>query len=389
MRIRSLDALRGIAALIVVLHHAALSVPGLDEQRRMMFTSGYSFARAFLYLTPLRLFVAGPSMVILFFVLSGVVLGMTFVDRDGQKYFPFIIKRVIRIWVPFALIILFSFFGAHLLGTSPLVGATDWFNQRIWGDQTSVSSLVKHLMMLGTQTYLDNPMWSLIVEMRASVVFPLLVVITMWNWRLALAATWVFGAISASLTTNGAWGIKGSLLTTCAYLFTFVLGIYIARDSKKIRNWFERRTSVTRISLMALGLTGLCFYPDETDVIRGLPSFIGVTTCALSAALVIMLAIASGRSSAILSARLPQFLGRISYSLYLGHVVIICIVCRQLAAVCTLSESVVVAVFLSVAFAWGFNITVEVPVAKFSKRVGKYLSKTTAPAVLSPQKIRT
>jgi peptidoglycan/LPS O-acetylase OafA/YrhL len=74
-RVTSLDGLRGLAAVVVLVHHALLAAP--------VFAAAYyggsvadrvgGMAWAFIY-TPLHLIWAGTEAVYLFFVLSGVVL---------------------------------------------------------------------------------------------------------------------------------------------------------------------------------------------------------------------------------------------------------------------------------------------------------------------------
>jgi uncharacterized membrane protein len=73
-RVRSLDGLRGVAALIVVVHHALLTSPTLA---RVNYGAVPGSVHGFLWwmtYTPLHLIWAGPEAVFVFFVLSGFVL---------------------------------------------------------------------------------------------------------------------------------------------------------------------------------------------------------------------------------------------------------------------------------------------------------------------------
>ncbi|WP_173571281.1 acyltransferase family protein [Acetobacter conturbans] len=376
MRIRSLDALRGIAALIVVFHHALICIPGLNEQRTTLLSQGFAADGSLVYLTPLRIFVSGPSMVIMFFVLSGVVLGFTFVGRDHQKYLPFIAKRFIRIWLPFAVAILVSFALAHVLGGMSVPTAASWFNDRIWEGQTSAGSLAHHLLMDGTQTYLDNPMWSLIIEMRISFIFPILVLLTLYNWRVAIGAALFVGLGLSILSSKIHNEFVLSALTTLEYILPFIVGIYIAEKSKPVRQWVEARSGFARGILWIVGVTGICFYPERTDVILGGKNFVLMLLCVASSSLLIILALAEGKTSRFLNSRIPQFLGRISYSLYLLHVIVLAVVCRLLSDVLPFPATVAIAVAVSVFIAWGFNLLVEKPSTAISRFVGKRISAT-------------
>jgi peptidoglycan/LPS O-acetylase OafA/YrhL len=80
-RFVELDALRGVAACTVVLHHLA---------------QAYSFESPW-YLRPL---VAGHEAVILFFTLSGFVLSLPFWNRGSNgPYGQYLIRRFFRIYV--------------------------------------------------------------------------------------------------------------------------------------------------------------------------------------------------------------------------------------------------------------------------------------------------
>ena len=76
MRFRSLDSLRGLAALAVVFHHCLLTLPASAFCRGEI---AWWFA-----VTPLRLLIDGPGAVLLFFVLSGFVLAAS-IDA-GQRH---------------------------------------------------------------------------------------------------------------------------------------------------------------------------------------------------------------------------------------------------------------------------------------------------------------
>jgi peptidoglycan/LPS O-acetylase OafA/YrhL len=87
MRLRSLDALRGIAALVVVFHHALMVFPqeatapnGLSDLRNWL------DPLAWLRWSPSRVILAGRPAVILFFILSGLVLTLPFLGPSPMGY---------------------------------------------------------------------------------------------------------------------------------------------------------------------------------------------------------------------------------------------------------------------------------------------------------------
>ena len=128
-RYGELDGLRGIAALVVVLHHALLTFPGAwavytwsaERPRDGIFPA--------LMQTPLYTIFNGSGAVIVFFVLSGVVLSLTYDEVDKWSYWPYLVKRLCRIWLPFAVVLTGSLLLYLALGgrqVSGLSGFRGW-----------------------------------------------------------------------------------------------------------------------------------------------------------------------------------------------------------------------------------------------------------------------
>ena len=163
-RIEALDALRGVTAAAVVIGHAmgAADLPA-------------------------------PSVhwaVIIFFVLSGFVLALPWVGGRPPSLSSFLIRRVCRLWPPVAVSILLSALLFVLIGTKPPDLLTGW-QQPLSGDL-----FVRCLLLTGQHggcDALDIPLWSLVFETRISLVFPVLIAMTLHRRRLAFGFAIVCG----------------------------------------------------------------------------------------------------------------------------------------------------------------------------------------------------
>ncbi|MBR1092069.1 acyltransferase [Bradyrhizobium manausense] len=291
--------MRGIAALIVLFHHMRLLAIETPP--------------AWIKYTPLRILFSGQSAVLLFFVLSGFVLHLAFVSsRDG--YWSFMIKRLWRIYPPFCVAILASAALYHLIGAAPMDGLTDWANQSSWQLRPTLSVVAAHLAMTDIEALhsLDNPMWSLVVEMRISILFPLIALAIQWNWR-----TTCFGALVISLACTYLeqrfvpdWLFDP--LSTGRFLYLFAVGAAMAENSKSIRMALQVQHWPVRLVLWCAALALLSISP----ILAGIPTAIGST-------MIVALCFADTKTDAALATPAPMWLGKISYSLYLIHVPIL------------------------------------------------------------------
>ncbi len=381
MRLRSLDSVRGLAALAVVLGHCLLILPGWSEDRTSLLLQGFHAQRAWIYLTPLRLLVAGPAAVLVFFVLSGLVLAMTFVERDGERYPPFLAKRVTRIWLPFALAILGSAALMLALGHAPLAGVRDWFNET-WKPPLGAKMLAKHLAMTGTAYWLDLPMWSLVHEMRISLVFPALVALTLWNWRMALFASVALAAIATkAVGLHTHEDTVRSLIKTLQYLFLFVGGIVAAMRIRPLRRRLERLPGWGRGLLWLLALGALCLAPETTETIYLMRDVVLLYVAGAGAWLLVVMATVEGRGMRVLLGPIPSYLGRISYSLYLTHVIVLVSLVRALHGYAPVWVLLVPGVALSIVTADLMQRFVERPTTEFGRALARRLARKPDPAL--------
>jgi peptidoglycan/LPS O-acetylase OafA/YrhL len=326
-------------------------------------------------LSPLRLLFSGHAAVGLFFVLSGFVLARYLQSEPNITYLQYLVRRIFRIWVPFAAVILIAALLRSSINPSPIPGH-DWINLS-WNEPVTWHLLAGHLLMIGGSPYdnLNNPMWSLTHELRISVVFPLLLAFVSKRPRTAVAISLsVFVGFSISRFIQFLFSHVGSnvlrvmgmsLIDTARYSFLFVLGILVAinwqklpalRQKIRLPEW----TAWTLVFLMLM----LPYNAAYMDFILG-----------VGATLLLVLCITSKRAQSFLRKPPLQYLGRISYSLYLVHMVVM-LACFYLlprdVPVLLVPVVVVPVAFIAAIFV---NKTIELP----CNSVGKLLAEKCKP----------
>jgi peptidoglycan/LPS O-acetylase OafA/YrhL len=315
----------------VVFYHAILTIPGSFEDRLALRANGFDERFAWLYLTPLRILVAGPAAVYLFFVLSGFVLTLSLGGGGRETYATFMLKRIVRIWLPFAVAILISAILASLLAHVSLRDASEWMHQT-WTEPVNLILVFKHLTMLGTDISLDNPMWSLIHEMRVSFIFPLLVICASKRPILLIIVVLVAFVSSVFLQIDHSLNpILLSHITTLCYLPLFIIGILLALHRKLIFKYFESLRFENRTVAWILALIGLGYSPVVTSVVDRFNDSILLLINGMSAAVIIALTVTGHRVHHFLEKGPFLWLGKISYSLYLTHVIIFAVLLRLMA----------------------------------------------------------
>ncbi|MFM5905311.1 MAG: acyltransferase family protein [Micrococcales bacterium] len=95
-RNRNLDGLRGLSAIIVVVHHILLTNPAFSDA--FYYGKTANLPTWIVAFTPLRLFWDGPSAVAIFFMLSAFVLTGLF--PKVKSYKKYALSRMARLYIP-------------------------------------------------------------------------------------------------------------------------------------------------------------------------------------------------------------------------------------------------------------------------------------------------
>jgi peptidoglycan/LPS O-acetylase OafA/YrhL len=371
-RIDQLDSLRGLAAITVVVGHFTNLFPAKFDGSSVWWT-------AVLH-SPLICVMAGHQAVIFFFVLSGFVLALPFY-RGPVAYGPWIAKRFCRICLPYYAAMLLAVLLVAYGGSARIPTLSQWFNDSFQGP-ISVAVVLNHLLLIGDfANYQLNPVvWSLVMEMRLSLVFPLVIALFgrgTW-WKGIFAAYAVAGVGYIALKIAIPWQRDYAL--TFQYVPVFVVGCMLARHAHELSSWFgglRRSTKYGAIAAAILLYTYPFWFIPDTHIahLRPIDDFFTV----LAVAVFIVSALGSSAASSLLRWRPAVAIGKASYSLYLLHC--ICL----LAAVHLLFGRMPIGWILVVAVMATFPATaisywiVEVPSMALGRRLAAWLA--AAPAV--------
>ncbi|OSY11781.1 acyltransferase family protein [Bacillus mycoides] len=323
-RYKELDSLRGIAAIIVLLGHFLALFPILGK-KVMYSTFGAYFSILW----------QGHSAVIIFFVLSGFVLYLPFYKGTKFNYLKYLIKRVCRIYIPY-IVILFIAIGIKLgihskIGTIP--GLVQWGS---WNIEVSFNRVMDHILFLrefNSDAFI-MVIWSLVHEMRISIVFPLIIFLLLRvNWKVSIGIAMFLSVIGYLLMKNipSEFNIPVSTnyFITLHYSSMFIIGALLAKN----REYLVSKIINLKVKYLLLPL-GLLFFSYPRIPFMLLSKLIGEIDYELyliiidwyicfGAVLIILSALSSKLFSKLLLIKPVQFIGEISYSLYLVHPIVL------------------------------------------------------------------
>ncbi|WP_250502586.1 acyltransferase [Caballeronia sp. AZ7_KS35] len=362
-RYHQLDSLRGIAALTVVFSHYS----------QITLTH-------WLQHVPWRAIAEGHSAVILFFALSGFALAMQITGDSRPGFAEFIVKRVCRIYIPYLIAVLAAYTAYCLLYRSNLSWTGEWVNQA-WHAGIDRHDLLDHLYFVipFSNSTLDPVLWSLVYEMRISLIFPILVVVVfatpVWfsvalSMCFSLAAFGYYHHLQRTLLDAS---IQGEWMPTIHYMSMFVLGALIARYREAISSKLGAYSPRTLFGALLICLAlyvlvgSITRHSISNDVLRSfaddwiiLPAVTGI----------LVLAIALRPFAAFLTARPLIFLGEISFSLYLLHCIVLLGVLHYFGETYQGMSLIIAAVLILPVSIAGYY-AVEKP----SIRLGRYLTR--------------
>lgn len=352
-RLHALDGLRGVAAVIVLVHHSLLTVPALAAPYYSIHVDGFA---AILAYTPLHLLWAGTEAVYLFFVLSGLVLALSVGSPrfSWAAYFP---SRLVRLYLP---VIAAVAFAAVVFAVFPrdLGAESIWIERR--PDTMTWAAALSDVTLLGGVSGTVSPLWSLQWEVLFSLLLPLYIYLA------RRTPAWVQLVAYAILSTAGVLGQNGAL----TFLPMFGIGVALAEVWDALGERIQAAGPRRRIGFAVSATTAAVLLTSSywmllpvlgasARAVTLVPTLAGVTIVIIAAAHVPAM-------TKILTMRPVLWLGAISFSLYLIHEPIV-------IAIGVLLErpafTVLLAVPISIAAAALFHRLVERPAHSLSRRV--------------------
>jgi peptidoglycan/LPS O-acetylase OafA/YrhL len=391
-RIKSLDSLRGISALIVVVFHCLISFTVFYDAN---YNNDYPSKPLELFTTsPVHTLWAGNEAVLLFFILSGFVLSLPFLNNRYNGFGEFAIKRFFRIYVPYITLMMASTLLVILFADyNSIEGLSTAFEKR-WADDVTPLSIVSYIFMIGYDTTnVNGVVWSLNHEMRISLIFPFLVLFMMkFRWLKALVFALGINAVVVLMLSTVANSIPNEMIgllianfrDTFYYLTFFIIGLTLARKRNEVINVFTPFNGVSKlflflVSLLLLNNRWLHKYIDFsgtyfTDILAG----IGIL-------LIMILTLSSVKADRILSKKPFQFLGDISYSLYMIHIPVMMITTIFLSQFIPIWLTFVLVPIFSIPVAWLSYKYLELPAIAWGRKAIEW--KRNKPKVIDSKEI--
>lgn len=326
-RIQVLDSCRGIAALMVVIYHVPIIfgsgiVPTSDNQYVQIILD--------FVLISSRL---GEQAVFFFMCLSGFVLTQ-FAHGKAYTFTKWIIWRMLRLEPVYYASLVLALITFH--ETNSKIRISDLIQTFIFSDTTIYSGPVP-------------PLWSLVVELLVSIIF-IRFILSNANFSTYNYYLLTFGYLLGYLIPS--WGLK-ALFRSAIF---FIIGVQLNRLYRSGRKLVKARVLYI-ISLVTV--LGSMVSSQVTTLLQvfGIPALIMAVVWT---------------TPQLLNCAPLKLLGKISFSLYASHWVVL-IVCRDFFATNPTSVPAIwiISILMCCTIALLFMLLVETPTRALAKRVLK------------------
>ncbi|MEQ2527525.1 acyltransferase [Bacillaceae bacterium CLA-AA-H227] len=318
-RYEEIDSLRGLAALTVLLSHF---MAVFDINSNNTYAMGY--LQNWYKYSPIHILWAGHEAVLLFFILSGFVLTLPFMGNHSFSYRGYLVKRFFRIYIACIVSVFVALALKGLLDQNDRMVDSAWMNT-MWDEDFSISTIINHFLLIGAYSGEISPViWSLVYEMRISIIFPIIVYFVLkYDWKKVLLFALLLSAFCCILSAMFSNNTFNNLLLTGHYTSIFIVGSLLAKHHLFI---IDKTRAIKRLQKYLLLITGVLIYTcnwliDPDSILHNI--LMVDWTATLGASIFIILSVSSPTLSKLLKSKTPSFFGKISYSLYLYHLTIL------------------------------------------------------------------
>ncbi|MBR3874424.1 MAG: acyltransferase [Clostridia bacterium] len=313
-RINYIDGLRGLAALIVLNNHTA----SLFDLYTLIEKASDTFPLVRYLHAPIQFLLNGQFSVVLFFILSGYLVGNRFYSSENKqrtllstgirRYFTLVLPCAVSILIGY-LIVRFSLTRAHLLNP----------NYRFWLFEPNLSEAIY------------NGFWGIF----AGEELPYSYNISLWTIKYELSGTFL---VMALLGIFGGFakrhliytGVLLFLITKDAYHcyhICFVVGLMMIdfeKNGKPIPQWL--RHPLAHAAILVTGVL-ITIYPVHNykpfNIICRITDHAGLIFLVLGVAMFFYVITRSEWLQKLLNAKILRKIGKISFSVYVSHLFVL------------------------------------------------------------------
>lgn len=385
-RLTALDGLRGIAALVVVVHHAGLTWPVLYAQY-----GGPNHASATFWLaySPLHLLWAGREAVTVFFILSGFVLVLPYLKARRASangtWTGYLVRRMFRLYPPVVVALILSAALVKLFPRIVTSGVTPWY---AWHNiDVTWGGLLHDMALVDSTGMINTVLWSLRWEVWFSLLLPLVVIAA----RRMPSQLWLTFPASIALVACGQYyGTVWSM-----WMPIFLVGVVMAVGRDDLRRLGELIESIP-FSVVRIGIWWLLTLASGgfllAEWVLRLAHSYGVAAVSpldlpplvcIGGALACFIVLGWPVAERIFSGRFLQWAGMISFSLYLVHEPVV-VSFSSLLPPGSLSGilTIVVGGAISILLATVVHRFVEAPSTRIARDIGRAIDRRSQPRAI-------
>ena len=260
---------------------------------------------------------------------------------------------------------------------------TPWADHT-WSQTVHARAVLEHMLLIGQfdSAQFNTALWSLNILLRLSIVFPILCwLVLRVSPGVSLMTALLLEMLSSYLQNRN--GMNSYILTLHATAYV-VIGILVARYKDQLTCWTARLPRRMAIGYLAAALVMFWWGSLVLQLLVKLalyrnPRFIGFDLITgFGAAWVIILSTGFKPLSSLLTSRMPQFLGRISYSIYLIHSTVLFALLHVFGR--SVSTAVLFLIYVSkgVAVTKIFKLAVEMTSVEYGRSITRRRSAETA-----------